>query len=164
VPTISGRVSAGRRLLKDSFTGILSIQFFVMLVKTSANLGFIELFAHAGSILLPRRRSALLIADLRSKYERLTWARAAASSINFFSSSLNKPPTQDRRRLSRYMRRWLVERFFGLDTAEYSSAGNSTLRTSSALSSSLASLSSSDNFEIGSSDSAIYFLVRSISN
>ena len=23
-----------------------------------------------------------------------------------------KPPTQDRRRLSRYMRRWLVERFF----------------------------------------------------
>src|SRR5262249_32546453 len=24
----------------------------------------------------------------------------------------NKPPTQDRRRLSRYMRRWLVERFF----------------------------------------------------
>jgi transposase len=24
----------------------------------------------------------------------------------------SKPPTQDRRRLSRYMRRWLVERFF----------------------------------------------------
>ena len=23
-----------------------------------------------------------------------------------------RPPTQDRRRLSRYMRRWLVERFF----------------------------------------------------
>jgi IS5 family transposase len=27
----------------------------------------------------------------------------------------SKPPTQDRRRLSRYMRRWLVERFFILD-------------------------------------------------
>src|SRR6202030_1220984 len=27
-------------------------------------------------------------------------------------SSRRKPPTQDRRRLSRYMRRWLVERFF----------------------------------------------------
>ena len=24
----------------------------------------------------------------------------------------SRPPTQDRRRLSRYMRRWLVERFF----------------------------------------------------
>jgi hypothetical protein len=24
----------------------------------------------------------------------------------------SKPPTQDRRRLTRYMRRWLVERFF----------------------------------------------------
>jgi IS5 family transposase len=28
----------------------------------------------------------------------------------------SKPPTQDRRRLSRYMRRWLVERFFALDS------------------------------------------------
>ena len=27
-------------------------------------------------------------------------------------SNRRKPPTQDRRRLSRYMRRWLVERFF----------------------------------------------------
>src|SRR5262245_48447825 len=27
-------------------------------------------------------------------------------------SNRSKPPTQDRRRLSRYMRRWLVERFF----------------------------------------------------
>ena len=63
-----------------------------------------------------------------------------------------KPPTQDRRRLSRYMRRWLVERFFAWIqcSAAYSSAGNSTLRTSSALSNSPASLSSSDNFEIGS--------------
>ena len=31
-------------------------------------------------------------------------------------SNRRKPPTQDRRRLSRYMRRWLVERFFRLDT------------------------------------------------
>jgi transposase len=27
-------------------------------------------------------------------------------------SNRTKPPTQDRRRLNRYMRRWLVERFF----------------------------------------------------
>ena len=27
----------------------------------------------------------------------------------------SKPPTQDRRRLTRYMRRWLVERFFAWD-------------------------------------------------
>ena len=27
-------------------------------------------------------------------------------------SNRSKPPTQDRRRLSRYMRRWLFERFF----------------------------------------------------
>ena len=27
-------------------------------------------------------------------------------------SNRSKPPTQDRRRLSRYTRRWLVERFF----------------------------------------------------
>ena len=27
-------------------------------------------------------------------------------------SNRTKPPSQDRRRLSRYMRRWLVERFF----------------------------------------------------
>ena len=33
-----------------------------------------------------------------------TWCRRRANRI--------KPPTQDRRRLSRYMRRWLVERFF----------------------------------------------------
>ena len=31
-------------------------------------------------------------------------------------SNRRKPPTQDRRRLSRYMRRWLVERFLRLDT------------------------------------------------
>jgi hypothetical protein len=31
-------------------------------------------------------------------------------------SNRSKPPTQDRRRLSRYMRRWLVERFFARDT------------------------------------------------
>ena len=67
-------------------------------------------------------------------------------------SNRSKPPTQDRRRLSRYKRRWLVERFFAwiqwqrriLVRWEYQ------LRTSSALSSSPASLSSSDDFEIGS--------------
>ena len=68
-------------------------------------------------------------------------------------SNRSKPPTQDRRRLSRYKRRWLVERFFAwiqwqrriLVRWEYH------VRTSSALSSSPASLSSSDDFEIGSS-------------
>jgi transposase len=29
-------------------------------------------------------------------------------------SNRSKPPTQDRRRLSRYLRRWLVERFFAI--------------------------------------------------
>jgi hypothetical protein len=46
-----------------------------------------------------------------------------------------KPPTQDRRRLSRYMRRWLVERsslgYSG--SVASSSAGSTTPRTSSAL-------------------------------
>src|SRR6516164_4040496 len=31
---------------------------------------------------------------------------------NLWRSTSSKPPTQDRRRLSRYVRRWLVERFF----------------------------------------------------
>ena len=69
-------------------------------------------------------------------------------------SNRSKPPTQDRRRLSRYKRRWLVRALLRLDTSgnvAYSSAGSTTLRTSSALSSSHASLSSSDDFEIGSS-------------
>ena len=67
-------------------------------------------------------------------------------------SNRSKPPTQDRRRLSRYMRRWLVERFFAWIQWQLasSSAGSITLRTSSVLSSSPASLSSSDDFEIGS--------------
>jgi transposase len=32
--------------------------------------------------------------------------------IEMIRASRSKPPTQDRRRLTRYMRRWLVERFF----------------------------------------------------
>jgi hypothetical protein len=67
-------------------------------------------------------------------------------------SNRSKPPTQDRRRLSRYMRRWLVERFFVWIQWQrrIPSAGSTTLRISSALSSSPASLSSSDDFEIRS--------------
>src|SRR5262249_12697326 len=65
----------------------------------------------------------------------------------------SKPPTQDRRRLSRYMRCWLVERsspgFNG--SAGSSFAGSTTPRTSWALFNSPASLSSSGDFEIGSS-------------
>src|SRR5262249_15275982 len=64
----------------------------------------------------------------------------------------SKPPTQDRRRLSRYMRRWLLERFCAwiqwqrriLIRWEYHA------HNSSALSSLPASLSSSNDFETGS--------------
>ena len=68
-------------------------------------------------------------------------------------SNRSKPPTQDRRRLSRYKRRWLVERFFAWIQWQRRILvrWSTTLRTSSALSSSPASLSSSDDFEIGSS-------------
>ena len=67
-------------------------------------------------------------------------------------SNRSKPPTQDRRRSRRYMRRWLVERFFAwiqwqrriLIRWEYHA------HISSALSSLPASLSSSNDFEIGS--------------
>src|SRR5207247_4509595 len=38
--------------------------------------------------------------------------KAAYEMIAPHRSNRSKPPTQDRRRLSRYMRRWLVERFF----------------------------------------------------
>jgi transposase len=64
-----------------------------------------------------------------------------------------KPPTQDRRRLSRYMRRWLVERFFAWIQWQRRILvrWSSTHRTSSVLSNSPASSSSSGDFEIGSS-------------
>src|SRR5436309_12321108 len=76
-------------------------------------------------------------------------------------SNRSKPPTQDRRRLSRYMRRWLVERFFAwlqwqrriLVRWEYHA------HNSSALSSWPASLSSSNDFEIGSSQAARPYLI-----
>ena len=65
----------------------------------------------------------------------------------------SKPPTQDRRRLSRYLRRWLVERFFAWIQWQRRILvrWNTTPKTSSASSSSPASLSSSGDFEIGSS-------------
>ena len=49
-------------------------------------------------------------------------------------SNRSKPPTQDRRRLSRRQKRWLVERFFAGEYGNVasSSAGSTTLRTSSA--------------------------------
>src|SRR4029078_9727620 len=63
----------------------------------------------------------------------------------------SKPPTQDRRRLSRYMRRWLVERFFAWLQWQRGSSfvGSTTPTISSALSSLPASLCSSNDFEIG---------------
>ena len=63
-------------------------------------------------------------------------------------SNRSKAPTQDRRRLSRYMRRWLVERFFARIQWQRRILvrWETTLRTSLALSSSPASLSSSDDF------------------
>ena len=68
-------------------------------------------------------------------------------------SNRSKPPTQDRRRLSRYTRRWLVERFFAWIQWQRRILvrWSTTLRTSWALSSSPALLSSSGDFEIGSS-------------
>src|SRR5262249_24142955 len=56
-------------------------------------------------------------------------------------------------RLSRYMRRWLVERFFAWirGSAGSSFVGSTTPTISSALSNLPASLSSSNDFEIGSS-------------
>jgi transposase len=67
-------------------------------------------------------------------------------------SNRTKPPTQDRRRLSRCMRRWLVERFFAWIQwrAASSSVGSTTSITSSASPSLPALSSSSDDFEIGS--------------
>ena len=69
-------------------------------------------------------------------------------------SNRSKPPTQDRRRLSRYKRRWLVERFFAwiqwqrriLVRWEYHAQNFfGFVRSHASL------LSSSDDFEIGSS-------------
>jgi hypothetical protein len=34
-------------------------------------------------------------------------------------SNRSKPPTQDRRRMSRYLRRWLVERFFAIQATSH---------------------------------------------
>ena len=69
-------------------------------------------------------------------------------------SNRSKPATQDGRRLRRYARRWVVERFFdGFNGSVGSSSdGSITPRISSASSNSLAWLSSSGDFEIGSSD------------
>jgi transposase len=41
-----------------------------------------------------------------------TWCRDEVLRVAPHRANRIKPPTQDRRRLSRYMRRWLVERFF----------------------------------------------------
>jgi hypothetical protein len=68
-------------------------------------------------------------------------------------SNRSKPPTQDRRRLSRHMRRWLVERFFAWIQWQRRILirWGTTPTISSALSNLPASLSSSNDFEIGSS-------------
>src|SRR5262249_22955977 len=64
----------------------------------------------------------------------------------------NKPPTQDRRRLSRYMRRWLVERFFAWIQWQRRILIRWEYHAHNFLVSSLpASSSSSNDFEIGSS-------------
>src|SRR5271163_1031105 len=57
---------------------------------------------------LERWRQARVYAELRA-LERLD---ETVEMIAPHRSNRSKPPTQDRRRLSRYMRRWLVERFF----------------------------------------------------
>ena len=82
-------------------------------------------------------------------------------------SNRSKPATQDGRRLRRYARRWVVERFFdGFNGSVGSSSdGSITPRISSASSNSLAWLSSSGDFEIGSSHHTIQqsFVPRQIS-
>ena len=63
-------------------------------------------------------------------------------------SNRRKPATQDRRRLSRYMRRWLVERFFAWiqwGNVASSSAWNITPTTSSALPDSLSFIGIASN-------------------
>ena len=67
-------------------------------------------------------------------------------------SNRTKPPTQDRRRLRCYLRRWLVERFFAWIQWQRGSSfdGNIIQRTSLASFNSPASSSSSGDFEIGS--------------
>ena len=68
-------------------------------------------------------------------------------------SNRRKCATQDGRRLRRYARRWLVERFFAsipMGSAASLSAGSFIRRTSLASCNSLASSSSSNDFEIGS--------------
>jgi hypothetical protein len=77
--------------------------------------------------------------------------RDGIEMIALHRTNRSKPPTQDRRRLTRYMRRWLVERFFAWIP---SSAGSTIPRISWALFNSPASLSSSGDFEIGSSHAA----------
>ena len=66
-------------------------------------------------------------------------------------SNRTKPPTQDRRRLRRFLRRWLVERFFAWIQRQRPELldGNIIQRTSLASFNSPASLSSSGDFEIG---------------
>jgi hypothetical protein len=69
-------------------------------------------------------------------------------------SNRTKTKAQDGRRLRRYERRWIVERFFAwlLSGNDRSwSAGNTTRPTFSASSSLQLSASCSDSFEIGSS-------------
>jgi transposase len=68
----------------------------------------------------------------------------------------SKPPTQDRRRLTRYMRRWLVERFFAWIQWQRRILVRWGYHTQNflALFNSPASLSSSGDFEIGSSTSS----------
>jgi hypothetical protein len=67
-------------------------------------------------------------------------------------SNRSKPPTQDRQRLSRYLRRCLVERFFAWIQwhRRILSVGSIIPKTSSVSSSSPTLLSCSGSFEIGS--------------
>ena len=64
-------------------------------------------------------------------------------------SNRSKPPTQDRRRLSRYMRRWLVERFFAWIQWQRRILVRWEYHAQNFLG--FVQLASSDDFEIGSS-------------
>ena len=61
----------------------------------------------------PRRsKAALAIQASRRRTGNEELRRDGVEMIAPHRANRIKPPTQDRRRLSRYMRRWLVERFF----------------------------------------------------
>jgi hypothetical protein len=103
---------------------------------------------------LMKAKSEILVGDRAYDCDPLhdSLRRDAIDLISPRRSDRVKPPTQDRRRLRRYARRWLVERFFVWIQWQLSYPSGWVLspKTSSALSNSLASSFCSGAFEISS--------------